>query len=477
MARPGAVVTVRDTPTVVTLPTDTGTAFIAGLSDTGASTFTRAIHSLQEFVTVYGQRQTYSVLYDSVEAFFREGGNLAYIGRVVGPGATSGFKNLLDAGAAVSLIATAVGPGAWSANYKVAVVAGVGAGTFKIQVTDTNNVVLEDSGDLLTQSAAVQWSQQSNYIRITLGASANNPAVAAAAALSAGNDDRGNITDAQWLAALNLFSADLGPGQVLAPGRITTTGHTQLRDHAEANNRVALLDAPDTPTVATLTADAATFKSRFSAYFAPWLQIPPVTVGGNRTIPPSPVVAGIIARNDNSLGPNRPSAGGAGVSRLAVDISQPSWSDTNRQTLNASGVNVIRRMFGGIRIYGWRSLADPVSDINWLGFGNGRLHTAIAAQLGVVGENFMFDEIDGQNGETIGGFHDAIAGIMMDFYNSNQLFGDTPDAAFAVDTSPAVNTLTLIQNNELHAVVTYKAATMAEYVQIEVVKRLVTLSL
>lgn len=477
MARPGTVVSVLDTPSVVSLPTDTGTAFIVGQSDMGPSAACRLIHSLQEFTTLYGARQAYSPLYDALELYFREGGYQSYIGRVVGPGATSGTRNLLDVGAGVSLIVTAIGPGAWSANFKVAVVAGGGAGTFKIQVTDAANVVLEDSGDLANQQAAIQWSQSSNYIRITLGATALNPVNVAATALSAGTDDRANITDAQWLAALNLFSADLGPGQVLAPGRTTATGHTQLRDHAEANNRVALLDAPDTPTVATLTADAATFHSRFSAYFWPWVVIPGVTTGTSRTVPPSAMVAGIIARNDPALGANRPSAGIAGISRYATDLSEPSPTDANRQTLNSGGVNVIRRMLGGIRIYGWRSLADPIADVNWLPFGNGRLHTQIAAELSSVGENFQFDEIDGQNGETIGNFHTALAGVGLDHFNRGELFGDTADQAFSVDTGPGVNTLTTIGNNELHAVFAYKAATMAEWIQIQIVKRLVTQAL
>lgn len=474
MARPGTVVVLRETPSNISVPTDTGTAFMVGLTDRGPLQ-ARLIYSLQEFITLFGARQTYSPFYDSVEHFFREGGNKTYIGRVVGPAPTSGFKNIPDAGAGVSLIATAIGPGAWSAGYKVAVVAGVGAGTFKIQVTDSANVVLEDSGDLLTQQAAIQWSQQSSYIRLTLGATTLNPAVAAASALSAGADDRLNVTDAQWLNALNLFSKDLGPGQVLAPGRTSVTGHTQLKDHAEANNRVALLDLQDTPTVATLQGDAVAVRSRFIATFAPWVVIPGVTsaAGSYRTVPPSAMIAGMIARNDPALGPNRPAAANAGVSRFAIDLSQPAWTDTvggQREALNGSGVNVIRRKFGGIRNYGWRSTTDPITDRDWLDFGNARLFNAIASELDIAAENFLFAEIDGQDGETIGSFHTALAGVLLDHFNRNELFGDTADKAFSVDTGHSVNTLATIAANELHAVVALRMATMAEWIQIEIVK-------
>lgn len=476
MTRPGTVVTLREVPSVVSLPTDTGTAFMAGLTDRGPLT-AQLIRSLNEFVTMFGDRQSYSPLYDAVEVFFREGGDRTYISRVVGPAPTYGSKNLLDGSSAISLVATAIGPGAWSANYKVGVAAGVGAGTFKVQVYDSSDVLLEDSGDLLDVNAAVQWSNaNSSYIRLTLGASSNDPAVAAASALSAGTDDRSNITDTQWLNALNLFSNDLGPGQVLAPGRTSDTGHSQLTDHAEANNRVALLDLADTATVATLESAAAAVSSRFGAAFAPWIVVPGLTSvpGSTRTVPPSALVAGLIARNDPSYGPNRPAAGNAGISRFATGLSQVAWTDANREALNDNSVNVIRSMFGGVRVYGWRSLTDPVTDASWIDFGNARLFMSISAELDAVGENFMFDEIDGQNGETIGNFHSALAGVLLDHYNRGELFGDTADQAFNVDTGASVNTLQTIAANELHAVCSVKMSPMAEYIAIEIVKRQVS---
>jgi phage tail sheath protein FI len=448
---------------------------MVGLSDTGPLVAT-LVKSLNDFSTIFGTRQSYSPLYDSVEVFFREGGNQAYISRVTGPSATYGFHNLVDGGAVISLIATAVGPGAWSANYKVAVVAGIGGGTFAINVTDVSNNVLEASGDLLTQTAAIQWSQFSKYIRLTLGSSSNNPAIAAAAALSAGTDDRANITDNEWAAAIALFSYDLGPGQILAPGRITTTGHTQLVAHAESNNRVALIDLQDTATVATLDAAVVACRSRFAAAFAPWVVYPGLAGGTVRTVPPSALIAGLCAKNDPSLGTNRPSAGVSGISSYAIDLSQPSWTDTNRQTLNSNGVNVIRRMFGGIRVYGWRSTTDPVTDVPWIDFGNSRLFMDLSAELNSVGENFVFAEIDGQNGTTIGSFHDALAGVLLEHFNRGELFGNSADQAFSVDTGNGVNTLVTIAALELHAVCAVRMSPFAEYVQIEIVKRQITQS-
>jgi phage tail sheath protein FI len=429
------------------------------------------VYNMDEFVSIFGARQTYSPLYDWLDVFFREGGNRAYVSRVVGPAATSGSLNLLDAGAAIALVATGIGPGAWSAGYKVQVAAGVGAGTFVIRVLDATNAVLEDSGDLLDTSAAVQWSQFSDYIRLTQGASVNDPAVLAATALSAGNDDRLNATDASYQAALDRFSKDLGPGQVALPGRTSDTAHGQIVAHANARNRVALLDLPDVAVQATLIASVAAARSNPVGGFGPWITVPGLISGQFRVVPPSALIAGLVARNDPSLGANHPSAGRFGVSRFAYDLSQIDWDDTARTALNNSGVNVIRRFRGQIVVYGWRSTSlDP----NWTDFGNSRLFMAMASQLDRVAENFLFDEIDGQDGGTIQGFHTGIAGVMLDFFNNGQLFGNTAAEAFNVDTGPSVNTLATIAANELHAVVSVRMATMAEFVQVEVVKHPVT---
>lgn len=470
LTKPGSIVTLRTTPSTPSIPTDTGVWFVAGLTDRGPLT-PKLVNNLNEFVQIFGDRVTYSPLYDALDLYFREGGNRAYVSRVVGPAAAPGTLTLNDAGAAAALTVTGIGPGAWSSQYKVQVLAGVAAGTFVIRVLDINNVVLEDSGDLLDNTAAVQWGSYSNYIRIAAAGSANDPAVLAATPLSAGTDDRASITDTQWLAAHDRFSKDYGPGQVSSPGRTTDTAHAQIISHAQPFGRVAILDYPDTAVSATIIASAAAARSNFVAGFAPWVVIPGVIAGAPRVVPPSALIAGIIARNDPAYGTNHPGAGRFGRSLISYDLSQADWDDPTRTALNAGGVNVIRRYRGTITIYGWRT---TTTDTNWLDFGNSRLFMDMSARLDALSENYLFDEIDGQNGATITDFHGGIVAIMLELYQTKQLFGSTPDEAFSVDTGPGVNTLQTIAANELHAVVSVRMAPMAEFVQIEVVKHAVT---
>jgi phage tail sheath protein FI len=473
-SRPGVSVAIQELPTPAAISIDTGTWFTLGTTDRGPANTPTIIQSLDQFNTVFGARQSYSVLYDALELFFREGGARAYVSRVVGPAATVGTKNLLDGGAGISLVVNAIGPGAWSSSYKVGVVAGGAGGSYQIQISDASNNILEQSGDLLDQGSAVAWSAYSNYVRIVLGVTALNPAVAALVALSAGNDDRASITDTQWQTALDACAFGLGPGQVSEPGRITSTAYASLKNHAEANNRVALIDAPNSATVATLQASAASVVTRFGAMFAPWIVIPGLTAGTTRVVPPCALIAGLLSRNDPPLGTNMPAAGNNGIALYATDLSQPDWTDAQRTTLNTSEVNVIRRLFGSIRNYGWRALVNPTSDPSWVDFGNARLFCDIAAELDLVGENFVFAEIDGQNGSTINGFHASIAGQLQQHFNAGEFFGDTADQAYAVDTGPTVNTLASIAANELHAVARVRMSPFAEYVVINIVKRQVT---
>jgi hypothetical protein len=185
----------------------------------------------------------------------------------------------------------------------------------------------------------------------------------------------------------------------------------------------------------------------------------------------------LLGRNDPTLGANAPAAGVNGQALYVTDLSQPDWTDAQRTTLNSSACNIVRRMFGGVRNYGWRALVNATSDPSWVDFGNARLFVALTAELNGIGENYIFLEIDGQDGNTITSFHGALAGVLLNHFYAGDLFGATPDTSFAIDTGPQVNTLQTIANNELHAIVRVKMAPFAEYVVIQIAKRQVTQTL
>jgi hypothetical protein len=473
--RPGVSIVKSLIATPRSAPTNTGVWFVTGQTDAGPTTPT-LLQSMADYAYYFGSRVTFSGLYDAINTYFQEGGAQVWVARVVGPAAVTASKNLNDAGAAVSLVAAAKGPGAGSDtthgnSLKVAVLAGVVTG-FRLQVLDSANNPLETSGDLANQQEAVNWSRTSQYINITIGASLNNPAVAAAAALTGGNDDRAAITDTQRAAALALFTLDMGPGQVSAPGITSDTAHQNLIAHADTHNRVAILDLPDTASSSTLQTSAVNARTGgiAGAAFAPWLTTPGPTAGSVVTVPPSSFIAALCARNDGDFNQDTPWAGQQGVANYVTGLSQVAWDDATRQTMNASGVNVILSKFGTIRNYGWRSTVDPLGPSNgWINLGYVRLAMAIAAQGDLIAEEFLFSVLDGQ-GIDIANFQGALGAMLMEFYQAGSLYGDTPSDAFFVDVGPTVNTTATLANNELHAILNVRMSPMAEFVQINIVK-------
>src|SRR5690606_18385898 len=123
---------------------------------------------------------------------------------------------------------------------------------------------------------------------------------------------------------------DLGPGQVYIPNATTSALHGAMIEHAVATNRVAILDVPDTATVATLTAladanDGVIDYSNVAKLVGPWVIGPgPETAPtSERTIPYGAIECGITARNDNAGVPcNQPPSGRHGISRWATDVAR-----------------------------------------------------------------------------------------------------------------------------------------------------------
>jgi hypothetical protein len=483
--RPGSLVSVRTAPPSRTVPVGTGNWFVAGMSDRGPLSPVM-IRSLQEFVNNFGGRQTYSSLYDAMETYFREGGGAAYISRVVGPAAAVATKNLNDAGAAVSLVATAKGPGTYGNSITIAVQnpgAGGTAGSFSLLVTDPNypgGSLSEQSPDFTTQAGAVAWAQNSALINLALGASANLPANAAASALAGGADDRNNIVDANWATALTRFTRDLGPGQVTQLGRTTAQAYTDTLAHAQLNNRVAILDAPDSPTVGTVT-NAATFQRGandiYGALFAPWVVIPGLTPNTTRIVPPSALVAAKISHSDASgFSPNTPAAGNPeGVASFVIGLSQVPYDNgqgqaVTRDSMYSLGVNQIVYRFGVYEVFGWRTLTDPNgANQDWLNLGNRRLAMAVTAEALAIAERYTLSEIDPQ-GRLFKRFQGDLSALCARYYDLGSLFGSRPEDAYIVDVGPTVNTLQTIANKELHAAIALRMSQDAELVVIEITK-------
>jgi hypothetical protein len=462
-------VTVRDTVPPRSVVTDVDVFFVVGLSEKGTTT-PRLVRSMADFTRYYGDRVNYGDLYDYLDAYFREGGSRAYVARVLGDVPTSATVTLDDDAAADTLAVTANSPGAWGATLRVSVLAGVeDVDAVRIRISNADGDILETSPEFTTKDELLEWADSAYVNLASAGVSTDLPAIVGATALVGGDDDRDTIDAASYTAALATFSKSLGPGQVAVPGNVDSTVQAALLAHASERNRVALLDAPDSDNAATLTAAAlalrADVNARYGGMFGPRAYVAGVTPSTRREVPWTVIQAAMIARNGRS---NNPAAGELGEARTVLDLKH-TYTDDERDDLNDAGVNVAIPLYNQFRMYGYRSLASPTTLPGWVQFNGVRTIMGIKHEADVIGERHIFKNIDGKGFE-LGAFGGELTAMLADFYESNALYGQSPQDAFFADTGSQVNTPESIAAGELRANLLVRVSPFAEYVNIEIVK-------
>lgn len=474
LVTPGHSTTIGDRVKAKTAAPSTSNAFFVGFTERGSATEPILARSLTHAIEQIGDRTGVALpLWDALDTYFREGGSIAYISRIVGPTpvlATHTFA----AATGNSFRADAASYGAWGNDITVAVDA-TGA-TFVVTVSYLGDVVatspaLNDVTELIAWAA----SNVSDFITVTdLG---DGDPVDASSALAGGTDDHTNATDATRQAALARFGKDLGPGQVLAPGITTTQAAADLVAHATANNRRALIDLADNAAAATVAAAATALRGqpnngdRYAAAYAPQVIVPGLTIGTTRTVAASAFAAGKIAQSEANGNPaNAAAAGKRGRADYAVGVSQPGWTDDERDTLNESSVNVIKEINGVPTVYGNRSLISPLIAEDWKSFSGSRQVMAVAAAADEVMADYDFEQIDGK-GTIFSKLQGDLSGkACMPFFLANALYGETPEDAFTVNTGPDVNTPTTIANEEIHAQIGIRVSPVGELLEVEIVK-------
>jgi len=475
----------------------TGTWFTLGVA-AGPAGVAVPINSMSDFNTYFGKivngtlTGRYSIsnvdstlLYDALDVFFREGGVSAVVSRVQ-PTSTGVAATSTTTGGKILL--TANGKGTWAnssnsaADGVILTITGVTVqgSTQYIANIAYNGTITASAKGLVTDTDVINWvNSVAPYKSFVTASSISGSTVLPATGdsvsiyLTGGTDVA--VADADVTTALAVLTDIYGAGQISYPGNTSVTVQTALVNHAAASNRVAFLDAPNTATVATLTSAAASVQGSaddpsYGAMFAPWINVPGVSQNTtlNRTVAPSALAAAKVAKSDLANDANVPAAGiVSGASSYAVNVTQ-SYGSTDRGNLNAAGVNVIRLVpnVGIIAIYGFRSLAiDP----NWTFLNNVRFRMQVTRDFDVVGEGFIFQEIDGKNQifSTLAG---ALAGLCSSYWMRKSIYGDTASAAYSVNCGPQVNTPATIAAGQINAQVNLKMSPFGEFVTINVTK-------
>lgn len=463
--KPGTVVERRALRAAPGFPTDTGQAFFVGFTEKGPTTPVKITSELEYETTFGGRSGVYATMADSVETFFGEGGAAVWIGRVVGPTPVAASVTLADA-SDDTITVTARSVGTWAngaaGGLDVIVAAGTSSGK-KITIT-LNDVAVEEVDNLATVAAIIAAFAESDYVVLTDEASGTGDPLPTNGTfpLTGGTDDNGNATDTQWAAALAGFLYTYGPGQVCAPGRTSTVGHTQLLEHAAEFNRTALLDGTYGASATTLKTAAAAVEDLDDAerggLFSTWLQIPAAVAGVPRYVPPSAVVAGLCATNDAVRNPGVQPIAEQGRLRYAIAATD-TFTDAARDDLYDNGVNVFLDDPLGLRLYGFRSVTTEDS---WRDLSANRLFMELEARTKAQDEFFVGAKITNAQ---IAEYNSAATSIALEIYDRDSLYGDSPDEAFRVNTDPPINTRATAAAREINREVYLRVAESAELVR------------
>lgn len=459
------------------LRTPSGQYFCAGITERGSITAAIAVRGMADAEAALGPRVTYGAVHDSLSLYFAQGGELAYVARVVGPSASVGTKTLNDRDGTpdATLRVDAANPGAWSANLKVEVANGSLANTFKIIVT-LSDVVVQTVNNIPTPAAAVQKFQNSEYIRVVdLGSATaapnNNPAVSAAAALTAGADDRASITSTHYTTALALFLRELGDGMVAVPGQTASAVWTGLNTHCENNNRLGAVAAVQTAVVADLITRAVDVDSEYVGLFAPWVIISD-NAGGQRTVSPEGLVAGLRARAHDQVGPWRAPAGAMGIASSLLGLDK-TFTATEGDQLNDGRVNAIRAMANTYRLYGWRSLSTDEENYRHLHYRDTLNYLVVRAEQAL--ERYVFEPIDSQ-GHLLALINGELVALAKPLARDRGLYaryddnGDLEDPGYVVDTGSALNTTASLATNTIKARLSVRISPVGELIVLNIVK-------
>jgi hypothetical protein len=468
--RPGVDVAVVDEVVGQQPILDTGQAFFVGKTERGPL-WGRA-GSMAEYESKWGLRTAGPDMYDAAGAFFDEGGGSLVVSKLQGTGAlkaTIGASGVWTIGAA--------SPGAWGNNVKVITrqpatgSTGVAGQPVYLEV-QYNNVIVEQSPTMYDADDAVDWSKNfSNYVTILLGVGPYTlPVKDTTYTLAGGTDVAPAVGD--YDAALARFTYEQGPGQVEAPAATDPLIHQKIGVHCEAAHRVGIIDLPDSAAKSTLHTARNALDSKPGARLllacGSWYSYPSDASPASKVIAMSGVQAGIVARVDRGGDVSQVAAGSNGISRRALGLAQ-TYSDADRQELNANGITLGRQMYGLVRTYGYRTAGGPDVRDNWTFWQESRVIMAIAHEGNVAVEDYVFDTIDGL-GHVFVDVKNVLAGICLRYYQDGALYGATPERAFRIVCDSTNNPVDTIRLGEIHAAIYVKTSKVAEWIKIDIVK-------
>lgn len=476
MAPVGVEITTSVRPGTSNTGVTSGRFHIAGLTEKGPSDGARVVRSRAQFESIYGVRTPYSsAVYDTARMYWEEGGDELIMSRAVGAGATKGSLSLLDSAGVATLKVSALDAGAHSTGTTVEVLAGT-AGTFSIKVR-SNGVLVGNFLNLATPAAAVEAAGASEYVTVsdlgaTTAAPGNNPVVLAATPLSAGTDDRGSVTTATMIAALESAGRELDGAAVAVPGYSVDVIGEDLLAHAAEYKKVALMsfDAATTLEEAVATAPVTDrVNGSYGAVIFPHVVVP--DGNGTRTVSPEGYAAAARARAHASTGFWQAPPGDRSLARWIVGTSVP-LDIVNIEALDENNINGILTMANRPRLYGWSSLSEDRDAFALLSTRD--TLNNVGARLRRELEEFVFTTIDGK-GHLLSKVESAATGVLANVASAGGFYpryanGERVDPGYSVTVDETLNTSSSLANNEVRVGIGVRLSPMAKSIFVEIIK-------
>ena len=241
---------------------------------------------------------------------------------------------------------------------------------------------------------------------------------------------------------------------VAAPGQVSPAVQDALLSHCETRkDRFAILDSPETISGGVDKLPKPR-DSKYGAYYFPWIQVYDPDKG-NIFVPPSGHIAGVYSRTDSERGVHKAPANE--IVRGALGLKY-NVSKGEQDLLNPKGINAIRFMNGGIRIWGARTLS---SDPSWRYINVRRLFIMVESSIERATQWVVFEPNDHRLWKRV---QRTISSFLTLLWRNGALMGTSPEQAFYVKCDDETNPPEVIDAGQLVVEIGLAPVKPAEFV-------------
>jgi phage tail sheath protein FI len=217
-----------------------------------------------------------------------------------------------------------------------------------------------------------------------------------------------------------------GVNVLAIPGQTSKSVQQALVDHCQKFNRFAILDSgPNVDSSAVIAQKNSISSTKgYAAFYYPWVKVYDPDLRDYVLIPPSGAIAGVYARTDIERGVHKAPAN---VAVTGMADMERNLTDTEQESLNLQGINVIRSLPGrGMLVWGARTVA---SDPTWKYVNVRRLFIHLEESISKGTRWVVFEP---NNEKLWASVKQAITDFLIQEWKGGALLGRTQEEAFFV---------------------------------------------